>query len=68
MINDEEPKKSFRKKSPYINNGDIERKFCIRECAREYIPAQGNMLQIYCPACDRVLSTRPIKNKPFKDE
>lgn len=42
-----------------------EGKFCIRECAREFIPTEDNKIKVYCPKCDRVL--RLMKKKPFKD-
>ena len=58
---------SLRKKPAYTKPKE-ELKFCIGKCEREFIP-KDNMIQIYCPSCDRVLVTRPINNfnKPFKD-
>lgn len=65
-------KKSSRTESPYLKrNEEMEKnkklKFCVGQCAREYIP-KDNILTIYCPSCDRVIAERPIKNPNFKDE
>lgn len=45
---------SNREISPYV-------KHCIRKCEREFIPKNGH-IDVYCRSCDRVLSSRLIKN------
>lgn len=39
----------------------VEGKFCIGKCNREFIQ-KDEVLEIYCPSCDRTIATRSIKS------
>lgn len=40
---------------------EVPLKFCIGQCQSEF-HAKDGMLEVYCPSCDRVKATRPIKS------
>ena len=43
-----------------------EGKWCIRQCAREFIPIEDDKVKIYCPGCERVVRILQ-KKKNYKN-